>query len=67
MNISPKYVKVPCGGRIREREADAHRTRCELCKAMMEYNQENFNYGANIVLIILAIVFVAGIVWLTLL
>jgi len=64
MIANQRHRKVPCGGLILEREADAHIKRCEMCEAFLDYKQEKFNHGANIVLVILVIALVAGVVWL---
>jgi hypothetical protein len=64
MTRNQTHRKVPCGGWILEREADAHIKRCEMCEAMLEYRQEEFNYRANIVGTVLLTVVVVFFVWL---
>jgi len=36
MNANRTFRKVPCGGRILERFADAHIDKCEMCEAMLD-------------------------------
>ncbi len=60
----PKYIKVPCGGWIREKEASAHRERCEMCGAMLDYNQEKFNQIVQPILIIFFVILFSFIGWL---
>jgi len=64
MIANQRYRKVPCGGRILEREADAHIKRCEMCEAFLDYKREKFNHLADVGLVIAAIAVVIFVVWL---
>jgi len=51
-----KHIKVPCGGWILEREANAHIKRCEMCEAMLDYKDGLFdNRVSTIITVILVI------------
>ena len=58
-----KHIRVPCGGWILEREADAHIKRCEMCEAMLDYKQGLFNNRATIVTTVLLVIMALLALW----
>ncbi len=57
-------IKVPCGGWILEREADAHIKRCEMCEAMLDYKQGLFKVDAfGIVTTVLLVIMTVLAIW----
>jgi len=61
--INQKHIKVPCGGWILEREANAHINRCEMCEAMLDYRQQEFDHKANIIGVVTILVIVVLGIW----
>ena len=58
------HIKVPCGGWLLEREADAHIKRCEMCEAMLDYKQGLFKVGAfGIVTTVLLVIMTVLAIW----
>lgn len=58
------HVKVPCGGWILERVSAAHIKRCEMCEAMLDYRQQEFNHKANIIGVVVVCVIGCVVAWL---
>ncbi len=57
------HIKVPCGGWLLEREADAHIKRCEMCEAMLDYKHGLFNNRASIVTTVILIIMTVLAIW----